>query len=471
MKKITKQWMPIYSLVALLGLLVGGCAFSDMTADSELDGDSDTAGPSTDGDLDFEVEVSEIIEVTPPQQWLMDENHTPEYVHMTWQHEPSTTITLQWQTDVNDIETYTPKVWFVPADEVEGSGGDVKMPYADQFVAEGAGFNYEAFFNSEKQIFAQWEVELLGLEPNTLYYYRVGTWNGFDKDSGSFDRPNLGPAHTFKTAPEKGSREPFSVMLAGDSRGGYDGISANIERLKAYDADFWLFNGDMTDAGGQGEWFTWYTAMSPILLDTVLMPVQGNHEIVAELYYWQFALPQEPELPEDRKEHAWSVDYGNIHFIGLNSNTTSLVEEQTDWLEADLKAASQDEKIDWIVAMFHHPAYSACKHGSTERVLANWTPLFEKYNVVLAFSGHDHNYERTHPIRGDQVVDASQGITYVTAGGFYSDGYSNGQDWWTVKSFHGDIGNMVHLEANGLELNATAYDGDGNVLDTFSLSK
>ena len=155
------------------------------------------------------------------------------------------------------------------------------------------------------------------------------------------------------------------------------------------------------------------------------------------------------------------------------------MKEQLDWLESDLAQATQDPDIDWVIALFHHAAYSASNHGSTGRVQKDFVPLFDKYEVDFVFNGHDHNYERTVPIRNDAKANEGEGTVYVVAGGFYSPGYNNGTDWWTVVSHHGDIRNFVVVEIEGKTAKLTAYDGNGGPgttpkgyeLDTYTLTK
>ena len=61
---------------------------------------------------------------------------------------------------------------------------------------------------------------------------------------------------------------------------------------------------------------------------------------------------------------------------------------------------------------------------------------------------------------------------YVVAGAFYSPGYSNGSDWWTAISHHGDKGNYVQMSVDGARIDITAYSGDGaEVLDEITLQK
>jgi uncharacterized protein (TIGR03437 family) len=44
-------------------------------------------------------------------------------------------------------------------------------------------------------------------------------------------------------------------------------------------------------------------------------------------------------------------------------------------------------------------------------------PIFEKYGVQLVFSGHEHTYQRTKPMRGGVPVTSGPGIVYMVSGG------------------------------------------------------
>jgi len=412
-------------------------------------------------------------QASEPASWQTDPARTPVRLHATWQHDPAATLTFQWQTDDKDVATYVPRVWYARDDEVTGEPDRPMMPLTEGHLAEGTGVSYSTVWEKSK-VFVTWTVEVTGLEPDTAYAYRVGTWDALDAGTATFTRPDLSPMYHVRTGHPKGSRDPFRFVMAGDSRGGYEGIATNIERLRDLRADAWFFNGDFNDLGSDDDWASWFQAMAPLLVGTVLMPVPGNHEaLIVEQYYQQFALPVEPTLPPEKAEHAWSVDYGNTHFVGLNSISDAEVQALAPWLEANLAAAAADPAIDWRIVMYHHPAYSACtNHGANLRVQAYWAPLFEKYGVDVTFAGHDHNYERTWPIRDGQVVEDGQGVVHVVAGAFFADPYTNGTDWWTATSAPGDKANYAVIEADGKRLEVTAYSGDGTeVLDQFSLVK
>ena len=83
----------------------------------------------------------------------------------------------------------------------------------------------------------------------------------------------------------------------------------------------------------------------------------------------------------------YSFDYGNAHFINVDSNVT-LSGDQMKWLERDLKNTAKK----WKVAMTHEADY-----GRNSRKTA-LTDLFDQYGVDLVMAGHNHFYGRSKPI-------------------------------------------------------------------------
>jgi alkaline phosphatase D len=74
---------------------------------------------------------------------------------------------------------------------------------------------------------------------------------------------------------------------------------------------------------------------------------------------------------------------------------------QTVWLERTLARARRDPGIDMIVVFMHQCALSSARaNGSDLGIRQAWLPLFDRYEVDLVLSGHEHNYERSYPVRG-----------------------------------------------------------------------
>ena len=64
-------------------------------------------------------------------------------------------------------------------------------------------------------------------------------------------------------------------------------------------------------------------------------------------------------------------------------------------------AARADAHVDWIVVQMHQCALSSSTdNGCDAGIRQAWVPLFDQYEVDLVLNGHDHDYERSYPVRG-----------------------------------------------------------------------
>lgn len=114
----------------------------------------------------------------------------------------------------------------------------------------------------------------------------------------------------------------------------------------------------------------------------------------------------------------YSFESGPAHVIYLNpysiTNSTSV---QYQWLEQDLKSIDRDV-TPWVIVVMHCPWYNSnqAHSGEQQAVLMrdSMEPLFYKYHVNFAITGHVHAYERTHPVYRNSTVN--DGIMYVTIG-------------------------------------------------------
>jgi hypothetical protein len=83
--------------------------------------------------------------------------------------------------------------------------------------------------------------------------------------------------------------------------------------------------------------------------------------------------------------------------------------------------------------------------------------------------GHDHDYERTLPLFGDEVVDPGEGTVYITTGGGGANVHAVGASAFTAYSeeaFH-----AMRVAVNGDTLQADMVRADGAVRDTVVLTK
>ena len=248
------------------------------------------------------------------------------------------------------------------------------------------------------------EIRLTALLPDTTYFYSVGSTDATLAGSNA--------NHFFVTAPLPGTPKPTRIWVLGDS--GTGTVSARRVR-DAYDTnsarhtDLWLMLGDNaypegTDAEYQTTLFDMYPNM---LRKSVLWPTLGNHDTASSTafvdtypYFDIFTLPKNGEAGgiASGTEHYYSFDYGNIHFICLDSMTASRATNGAmyNWLIYDLANVTAD----WTIAFWHHPPYSRGSHNSdfdTQLIEMRqvFLPVLEQVGVDLVLAGHSHSYERS----------------------------------------------------------------------------
>lgn len=349
----------------------------------------------------------------------------PWAIHLSWQHDPATTMTIMWRT--------TPEI----------TESIVEYGLSPEFGQRATGTRHS--YTSGREEVVWHTVELTDLAPHTTYYYRCGA-PGYWSDT-----------YSFTTAPAANDpRANFTFAVFGDSRGGYTVLAQVFQRVKEAGVRFIVFTGDFTNGGAQYEYNQWFKAGEGVLESIPFMSVHGNHEMMKNTYFDQFAFPG--------NERWFSYDYGPIHFVHLLSQTEDYAVQQRPWLIKDLKTTLQS----WKIVVAHDPAYSAGQeHGSTQFVLDHWVDVFERFYVDLYFCGHDHDYERTWPIR-DGRIDA-EGVIYIVAGSAGAPLVEASRDWWTAVSESTYHYCLVNVRPSQLQV--TVYRLDGSVLDALTLRK
>ena len=256
-------------------------------------------------------------------------------------------------------------------------------------------------------------VQLSGLQAGMRYYYAIGSTGGMLAGTGD-------ASYSFVTSPSPGAAGPVRIWAIGDS-GSTAAYTANVYNAYLSNTQsankrthVWLMLGDNaytdgTDSQYQAAVFN----MFPRLLRQVpVWLTQGNDEnsdgeSQTGPYYDNFSLPTAGEaggVPSGSEAY-YSFDYGNIHFISLNSFNVdrSPGGPMLTWLANDLEATDKQ----WIIAFWHHPPYSKGSHDSDQSwetwqvdMRSNVLPLLESSGVDLVLSGHSHSYERSFLLNG-----------------------------------------------------------------------
>jgi 3',5'-cyclic AMP phosphodiesterase CpdA len=290
------------------------------------------------------------------------------------------------------------------------------------------------------------EIRLTGLRVRAEYDYRV-------RSDGV-----LSDVHSFTTAVEAGA--PFRFAFYGDNKNGPINHERVANAIVETRPAFVIHNGDLVDSGSVAkQWDQLFFRPARRLMHSVpLYPVLGNHEKNARIYFDSFSLPG--------NERWYSFDFGNAHFVVLDSDVDELTEdgEQLEWLEQDLEASTAA----WKFVNFHHPPFSASRdYHSSERLLRKNVlhPIFEPHGVDMVFSGHDHNYERTRPIGSP----GGHAVTYVVAGNGGTPMHRAATREWTA--FSQRVFGFVTVDIDGARAHLRGLDDHGAVIDELVVDK
>ena len=313
-----------------------------------------------------------------------------------------------------------------------------------------------------------YHARLLGLVPGSEYLY-AANHDGAEPEFGTFRMlPRGRTAFTFTSFGDQGTPTlgkryvpPPGVTLANppyvnDNLGGPAGADTTlgVERLRP---SFHLFNGDLCYANLADDrvrtWWDFWANNSRSARNRPWMPCAGNHEnelgngpIGYRAYQTYFSLPEAAGQTETTRGLWYAFTAGSVRVISV-ANDDIVYQDggnsyvrgysrgaQRAWLERELADARHDRGIDWLVVCMHQVAVSSADkfNGADLAIREEWLPLFDRYGVDLVVCGHEHHYERSHPIRGrtanatltpipastaTDVIDTTGGTVHMVIGG------------------------------------------------------
>ena len=362
---------------------------------------------------------------------------TPEQIHLTWGNDPATSVVVSWAAPAHAIR---PRVYLAAP-----HGGRLAVPAMERTYTDG--INGETTWT--------YHATLTGLRPGTSYSYEVTA------DNDSSPRPF---SASFTTAPA--GRAPFRFTSFGDLATpniqwvlSYGQSAYAVAAVESFAPLFHLLNGDLC-----------YADLNPTLQPEVWrdfgnnnqasaanrpwMPCPGNHEVEFNngpqgfsSYLTRYQLPDNHVPGLQGRWYAFRV--GAVLFVSLDADDVIYQDAgafvagpaplvpasstgnativpgtsfylrgysggaQTAWLRRTLTAARADKSIDWIIVQMHQIAASssATGNGSDLGIRETWLPLFDQYQVDLVLSGHDHDYERSFPLRGYDPMAGTDAVT------------------------------------------------------------
>jgi hypothetical protein len=266
---------------------------------------------------------------------------------------------------------------------------------------------------------------------------------------------------TFRTAPT--GRSAFRFTSFGDQgvdspnlRGGTRFSSEIVSHIEARQPLFNLINGDLAysdlNADPAAAWDAWFRMNEASTRHRPWMPAAGNHENETgngptgyRAFTTRYTVPDNGV--HGLAGHFYAFTVGAVRFVVLQNDDVCLQDAgnfyvrgysggaQKHWLDRTLAAARRDPGIDWVVVVMHQLVMSSALSGNgcDLGVRQEFAPLFDKHGVDLVLCGHDHDYERTHPVRGvdrtsatltphvastrTDLVDTTKGAVHMVLGG------------------------------------------------------
>ena len=318
------------------------------------------------------------------------------------------------------------------------------------------------------QIVYAYHARLAHLRADSAYLYSA-LHDGAEPEFGTFRTAPRGRApFTFTSFGDQGTptlgkkyAPPAGVTIANlpyvnDNLGSPAAAdtTAGVERLRPL---FHLLNGDLCYANIAADrvrtWWDFWKNNSRSARNRPWMPAAGNHEnelgngpIGYQAYQTYFALPPAPGQSDVTRGLWYAFTVGAMRVISIANDDICYQDggnsyvrgysagAQKAWLEKELAAARANHDIDWVVVCMHQVAISTADkfNGADLGIRQEWSPLFDKYAVDLVVCGHEHHYERSHPLRGWQsnatltpvpaatatdVIDTTKGTVHMVIGG------------------------------------------------------
>lgn len=380
--------MSFFSRRSFLASSVAGLASSRLLA-ADSPASAPATAPSTQPTLPKAAE-------DPPFQ--------PSTLFLTWQRDPTTTMTVQWIGVTG--ETADTKVYFSEPNAVTERLGLWRSSVTP---------TTHRYPNTDFKVF---RAELTGLKPDTTYHFRIG------KSS---------PTYNFRTMPAKATNT-ISFISGGDCGVNPHAIANNVQAARQ-DPMFAVVGGDLGYDNGKSvevslaflrNYSRHMVAPGGRLIP--LIPCIGNHEVdggynkkreKAPFFYSLF----DGLFPETGYA---TLDFGDYLSLVLldTGHTSDIAGEQTSWLEKQLKARVDHPNV---MVVNHVPAYpSNRKMGTTATAdgpgkpgtgsanRQHWCPLFDKFRVPVVLEHHDHTFKRSKPLI-DGMQD-NNGVLYLGDG-------------------------------------------------------
>lgn len=321
------------------------------------------------------------------------------------------------------------------------------------------------------------EGSLKGLAPGARGAYTV-------VHRGFFGRA-IEVAGPFAVAAPVPRGKPFRFLAFGDSGAGNNAQAALAELMAEQKPDLMIHTGDLVYPTGAPEDYlnSFFRPYAGLICSVPFMPVLGNHDCVTDkgrplLEF--FDLPRNGPGGIELERNYW-FDFGDARFVALDSNRVAkeqggviTVKQMKTIIASWVRSVLCGCDARWRFVYFHHPFYTGSTHPPQGGAYMKeaYLKVFEDCGVDVVFCGHNHLYERTAPIKGDQIVGDGQGVVYITTGAGGARRYpENLPPPEYIRAYNDEVLSFTQVDINTDRLELRQIDDRGRTLDEYVMVK
>jgi len=257
------------------------------------------------------------------------------------------------------------------------------------------------------------KARVTGLTPNTAYKYRVGYAGAWSDE--------------FHHLTSGGTADDFSFTIVSDPQSeAHTAMSNTLRAADAFDQNhkFYLMGGDVVDAigGRPKEIVSYANAANEFNIKRPIAATQGNHDTQyvdggyrfgeAEVFNVFVTFPDnggDTQAEKAKRSQCYYFYYNKVLFIMLNTMATSVgsittdpdYTRQADWLKEVLEKDRAGGLSRYTIVLTHIGPFGGRDNTRWPTAVSRkaFTKIFTDYNVDIVFSGHDHVYGRSDPIK------------------------------------------------------------------------
>lgn len=304
-----------------------------------------------------------------------------------------------------------------------------------------------------------YDIAFTDLTPGARYDYELAV-EGADPVTGSFTAP----------AP---AGQAFKAVYVSDTMFPFSEDTGAMARAAA--GDLFLHGGDIQYFSNPLDtWNGYFAYYGPILAHSAGHHAIGNHEYENfNEYESHFIRLFGGQGEVGGTEEYFAFSFGGWRFLFMNTEVEFGDPEtaQSQWMEAELAAASARDDHRGTVVIFHRGLFTMGKTKPLVEARDYMHPLFKEHGVRLVLTGHNHGYERFVYEDIAYVTDAGGGAALTNIDDHLEE-IAAERPWEpelrvAKSSTYGILELEFHAEG-GISATRTAVSGD--VVDTFEIT-